>query len=184
MLTLPTYRQWQAFRATLPLPSMLACIACGVRIDWRAYDVARRSKRDGIEREQVAIVRVGALCKVRQYEWYIPPDGSSEDIIESWKKMVIPFHASGIGCVNCQGIQSRLDAQAMRDLDALTAKRGTQRTILAIPFQFDPRTNLRLPTAVSTRNTYVRARTRHTPVKRIAWIDVTQRVLELDAGAI
>jgi hypothetical protein len=177
-LHLPTYRQWQAFHERLPLPHMLECIACRERLDWQAYDVARRGKRGGVTREQATVVRVGALCKVKQYEWYIPANGSSEDIIESWKDAVIPFHASGIGCPACQVAQASADADAIRQFDSMANERKPQRTVLSIPFQFNPATNLRLPTAVSTRNTYIRTYARHAPAKRIAYIDVTDKVME------
>jgi hypothetical protein len=175
---LPTYRQWQAFRERLPLPHMLKCIACEARLDWQAYDVACRGTRDGMEHEQANRVSVGALCKVKQYEWYIPANGSSEDIIESWKDAVIPFHVTGVGCPVCQLAQAKADADAMRQFEVLSGERMSHRTVLAIPFQFNPVTNLRLPTSVSTRNTYIRAYARHSPAKRIAYIDVTSQVMK------
>mgnify|MGYP001559413434 CR=1 FL=1 len=178
----PKYRQWVAFKALLPLPYQLLCIACNAIIDWRAYDVARRGKRNDIEREQVAKVRVGALCEVRKYEWYIPANGTSEDIVESFNEMLIPFHAAGIGCPACQVQQSIVDAAAMREFEILTAEQDPYRTVTAIPFQFDPTTHLRLPTSISARTTYVRHTARRSPTKRIAYIDVTDRVIRIDTS--
>lgn len=175
-MTYPTYRQWQAFKALLPLPHTLLCLACGIRMDWRSYDVARRGRRDGMDHEQAAKVRVGAVCKVRQYEWYIPADGTSDDLVESFKDMVIPFHVSGVGCPDCQVVQSQLDSQAMRDTEVRV--KDARRTVIAVPFAFDPKTHLRLPTVLSTRTTYIRGLRRHTPAKRIAYIDVTDRIIE------
>ena len=177
MLTLPTYRQWLAFRTALPLPHMLLCIACGVRIDWRAYDVARRGKHDAFDREQAAVVRVGAVCKERQYEWYIPADGTSEDIIESHRDIVVPFYASGMGCPDCQVRQAYVTAEAMRECHALNAEQRPVRTVVVVPFAFNPTTNLRLPTAISTRTTYIRRMTQRSPTMRVPFIDVGYDVL-------
>ena len=176
----PKYRQWLAFKAALPLPYQLLCIACNAVIDWRAYDVARRGKRNDMEREQMAKVRVGALCEVRKYEWYIPANGTSEDIVESFNDMLIPFHAAGIGCPDCQVKQSVVEAAAIRETEVLTAEQEPYRTVTAIPFVFDPITHLRLPTSVSAKTTYVRHTARRTPAKRIAYIDVTDQVLQVE----
>lgn len=180
----PKYRQWLAFKAMLPLPYQLLCIACNAVIDWRAYDVARRGKRNDMEREQMAKVRVGALCEVRKYEWYIPANGTSEDIVESFNEMLIPFHAVGIGCPDCQVRQARVDADAIRERELLTAEQEPYRTVTAIPFVFDPITHLRLPTSVSAKTTYVRHTARRTPAKRIAYIDVTDQVIHIETQPV
>lgn len=179
MVRIPTYQQWLRYRAQLPLPHMLLCLACRAPLNWRAYDPAARGKRDKTTREQAANVRVGSICKVKQYEWYIPANGSSEDIVESWHDMLLPFHVAGIGCPDCQYEQTKADADAQREFDALVEDAIIGRRIAAIPFQYDPKTCMRLPTAVSTRTTYRRETAMQTPTKRIAFLDVTIQVLRM-----
>jgi len=147
-----------------------------VALDWQAYDPARRGGRDRITREQAVNVRVGALCKVKAYEWYIPPGGTSEDIVESWQDRIIPFHCAGIGCQTCQGLQALAHADAIHRCEALAEDAPRRKSLIAMPFQY--RDNLRLPTSVSTRNTYVKGFRRQVPTVRIAYLDVTERVME------
>ena len=180
LMTYPKYMQWVTFKALLPLPCQLLCIACHTVIDWRAYDVARRGKRGDISRQQATYVRVGAVCKVRKSEWYIPANGNSEDIVEAFHDMFIPFHATGMGCPDCQVMQSRADATAMHNV--LTAEQEPYRTITALPFALDPLTHLRLPTSVSARTTYIRHTARRNPAKRLAYLDVTDQVIRIETS--
>ena len=176
----PRYKQWVTFKALLPLPCQLLCIACHAVIDWRAYDVARLGKRGDIIRKQATNVRVGAVCKVRKSEWYIPANGSSEDIVEAFHDMFIPFHATGIGCPDCQVKQSVAETATLRDCALRTLEQEPYRTITALPFTLDPLTHLRLPTSVSTRTTYIRHTARRNPVKRLAYLDVTAQVIRIE----